>query len=124
MIGTALAAGAVFAGGAAYYSRLAEADADMPSPGESNLIRPHSPMVGPPEARVTIVEFFDPSCEACRAFYPIVKQIMGEYPKDTRLVLRYAALHAGSDEAVRILEAARLQDKVPGGPGGALVPAA
>ncbi len=73
------------------------------------LVRPHSPVLGPHDARVTIVEFFDPSCEACRAFYPIVKQVLAEYPRDVRLVIRYAPLHVGSEEAVRLLEAARAQ---------------
>ena len=76
-----------------------------------NLVRPHAPVIGPPDAPVTIVEFFDPSCETCRAFYPYVKKILADYPKDVRLVLRYAPFHEGSDEAVRILEAARLQGK-------------
>jgi protein-disulfide isomerase len=79
--------------------------------GGTTLIRPHSPVMGPAEARVTIVEFFDPACESCRAFYPVVKQIMAEHGKDVRLVLRYAPLHDGSEEAVRILETARLQGK-------------
>lgn len=73
-------------------------------------VREHSPVVGPRDAPVTIVEFFDPSCEACRAFYPIVKRIMAQYPNDVRLVLRYTPLHEGSDEAVRILETARMQN--------------
>lgn len=59
---------------------------------------------------MTIVEFFDPACEACRAFHPIVKSILDEHPGQVRVVLRYAAFHHGSDEAVKILEAARLQD--------------
>jgi protein-disulfide isomerase len=67
--------------------------------------------VGPQAAPVTIVEFFDPACEACRAMYPYVKQILAEYPTQVRLVVRYAPLHQGSDEAVRILEAARAQGK-------------
>ena len=33
------------------------------------------------------------------------------FPKEVRLVLRYAALHQGSDLAIQILEAARLQGK-------------
>lgn len=67
-------------------------------------------MIGPADAPVTITEFFDPSCEACRAFYPIVKQIMERNPDQVKLVLRYAAFHEGSDEAVKMLEASRLQD--------------
>lgn len=84
--------------------------APTPSPQWNVYVRRHSPVIGPPNAPVTIVEFFDPSCEACRAFYPIVKQIMAQYPNDVRLVLRYTPLHQGSDEAVRILETARRQN--------------
>jgi protein-disulfide isomerase len=79
--------------------------------GGTTLIRPNSPVMGPAQARVTIVEFFDPACESCRAFYPVVKQIMAEHGNSVRLVLRYAPLHDGSEEAVRILETARLQGK-------------
>jgi protein-disulfide isomerase len=70
----------------------------------------HSPVMGPVSAPVTIVEFFDPSCEACRAFYPLVKQMMTQTGNDVRLVLRYTVFHEGSDDAVRILEAARKQN--------------
>jgi protein-disulfide isomerase len=75
------------------------------------LVRPHSPVFGNPAAKVTIVEFFDPSCETCRAFYPIVKRIVNASFGQVRLVVRYAPLHRGSDTAVKILEAARLQGK-------------
>jgi protein-disulfide isomerase len=76
-----------------------------------NYVRPHSPIIGKAGARVTVVEFFDPACEACRAFHPILGQILGRHPEDVRVVLRYAPFHQGSDEAVRILETARLQDR-------------
>lgn len=76
----------------------------------TGLERFHSPVIGDMNAPVTIVEFLDPSCEACRAFYPIVKQIMDRYPGRIRLVIRYTPFHQGSDEAVRILEAARKQN--------------
>ena len=75
------------------------------------LIRKHSPVYGNPDAKVTIVEFFDPSCETCRAFYPIVKGIVNASFGQVRLVVRYAPLHKGSDTAVKILEAARQQGK-------------
>lgn len=108
VIGTVAIAAAAFAAVAAYYPRILGEPALQE---ESNLVRAHSPVIGPSDAPVTIVEFLDPSCEACRAFYPIVEQIMGAFPNETRLVIRYAPLHEGSDEAVRILEAARLQDR-------------
>lgn len=81
-----------------------------PVENQQALVRFHSPTFGPADAPVTIVEFFDPSCEACRAFYPIVKQIMAEYPGQVRLVLRYTLFHQGSEEVARLLEAARLQN--------------
>ncbi len=75
------------------------------------LVRAHAPIFGNPAAKVTIVEFFDPSCETCRAFYPVVKGIVNASFGQVRLVVRYAPLHKGSDKAVKILEAARLQGK-------------
>jgi protein-disulfide isomerase len=74
------------------------------------LVRQHSPVYGNPAAKVTIVEFFDPACEACRAFYPFVKTLVNASFGQVNLVLRYAAFHKGSDEAVKILEAARMQN--------------
>ncbi len=75
------------------------------------LVRMHSPVLGPQSAPVTIVEFFDPACETCRAFYPIVKNLMAKYPSDVRLVIRYAPFHQGSDQVVKLLEAAKRQGK-------------
>ncbi len=92
------------------YTRSASVQSRAPMAAESNsLVRPHSPVFGRADAPVTIVEFFDPACETCRAFYPIVKKILADYPNEVRLVLRYAPFHKDSDEAVRILESARQQ---------------
>jgi protein-disulfide isomerase len=77
----------------------------------SRLIREHSPMAGKEDARVTIVEFFDPACGTCRAFHPIVKGILRDNPGRVNLVVRYLPLHPGSVDVVKILEAARLQGK-------------
>lgn len=111
VLGTTATAVAAFLGAAAFYhkpkKRVAAAAPDV----GSALVRPHAPVSGPSDAPVTIVEFMDPSCEACRAFYPWVKRILSDYPNDVKLVIRYAPLHNGSDEAVRILEAARLQNR-------------
>lgn len=77
----------------------------------SNLVREYSPMAGNADARVTIVEFFDPACGTCRAFHPIVKNILRDNPGKVNLVVRYLPLHPGSADVVKILEAARLQGK-------------
>lgn len=119
MIGASALGAAAFAGGALYVNRQRAAEtaaaaaeaATAPPTEETLLIRPHSPILGPTEAPVTLVEFFDPSCEACRAFHPVIEALRKEFPTQLRVVLRYTPFHKGSDEAVRILEAARMQNK-------------
>lgn len=108
---SAVACLALVGGGFVYLKRADKPlDAKPRAPAE-RLVRMHSPVFGPVDAPVTIAEFFDPSCEACRAFYPYVKQILAEFPREVRLVLRYAPFHEGSDQAVMLLEAARSQGK-------------
>ena len=115
VISAAAAAAAIFGASAFYYDRSGRDVQEGAGPDSSDVyVRPHSPVIGQADAAVTIVEFFDPSCEACRAFYPIVKNILAQYPEDVRLVLRYAAFHEGSDQAVGILEAARKQENADG----------
>lgn len=75
----------------------------------SILVRSHSPVIGRHDAPVTLVEFFDPSCGYCRKYHPIVTEILEKNPKDVRVVIRYALLHDSSEEAARLLEAARRQ---------------
>ena len=74
-------------------------------------MRPHSPVLGAAKARVTVVEVLDPACEACRAFAPVVEQLLFLYPEDVRVVVRFADFHPPSDEAIRLLVAARRQGK-------------
>lgn len=76
-----------------------------------NMRRDYSPIMGPLDAKVTIVEFFDPACGTCSAFYPFVKKLMNDNPGKVNLVLRYLPLHQNSDVIVSIFEAARLQNR-------------
>lgn len=103
---------AVF-GGAAWFASQSASNvetASLPPEQAEALIRSHSPILGREDAPVTIVEFFDPACEACRAFHPVVKDIMAEHGDAVRVVIRYTPFHGeGSEIAVRILEAARMQ---------------
>jgi protein-disulfide isomerase len=75
------------------------------------LERPGAPIKGSAEAQVTIVEFFDPACGTCADFYPLVKKLVDQYPGKVKVMMRYAPLHTGSDEVVKMLEAAHKQDK-------------
>ena len=94
-----------------FQRRVQNAQAEKVTQQTDRLVRFHSPIFGPTNAPVTIVEFFDPACETCRAFYPMVKNLVKQYPNDVRLVLRYAPFHQGSDQVVKLLEAAKRQDK-------------
>ncbi len=111
VLGIAAAAVGIFSLGAWVVQQNQPEPLAAPEVSEGTpLVRPYAPIMGEESAPVTIVEFFDPACEACRAFHPIVKSILDEHAGQVRVVLRYAAFHDGSDEAVKILEAARLQN--------------
>ncbi|MAZ83762.1 thioredoxin domain-containing protein [Martelella mediterranea] len=113
-----LGLGAATFGGAAWYVTRpapfakieAQTEPPMPAKQPEALMRSYSPSFGPEDAPVTIVEFFDPACEACRSFDPIVKDIMAEHGDAVRVIIRYTAFHGeASVEAIRVLEAARMQ---------------
>lgn len=102
----------VFFAGTLFYSTQKNDQATQQADANrAVLVRMHSPTLGKAEAPVVIVEFFDPACETCRAFYPLVKQMMAAEPDRIRLVLRYTPFHNGSDQVVAVLEAARKQGK-------------
>ncbi len=84
----------------------------IPPPIPEALVRAHSPIMGPADAPVTIVEFIDPACETCATFYPMVKEMLAANPGRVRVVLRWAPFHNGSQDIVAMLEAARRQDKL------------
>ncbi|WP_171095222.1 DsbA family protein [Usitatibacter rugosus] len=87
----------------------------MPTQENANRLRAlaseHSPQIGPADAKVHIVEFLDPACEACAAFYPGLKKLMAAHPGRVRLSVRHVPFHRGAEPVARMLEAARAQDK-------------
>jgi len=102
----------VFVAGTLVYTAKQENPAGaMSEAAMTALGRLHAPMLGPMEAPVVIVEFLDPACGTCAAFYPRLKQIMAANPGKIRLKVRYAPFHTGSDKVVAALEASRKQDK-------------
>jgi protein-disulfide isomerase len=72
-----------------------------------------SPVEGPANAPVTIVEFADFQCPACQATYPILEQLMQAYAGKIRLVYKLVALpmHARAEPAARAAIAAMWQNK-------------
>lgn len=110
MVGSAVALVLAFVVAAFGYGWLEERRLiELAAKPDSVFNRPHSPSYGSAEAKVRIVEFLDPACETCRAFYPLVKGIIDANPGRVQLVVRYTPFHAGADTAVAVMEAARLQ---------------
>ena len=69
---------------------------------------------GSEDAAIEIVEFSDFQCPACRAYYPIVKRLVDEYPNDIRVVYKHFPLrriHPNAELAARAAEAAGMQGK-------------
>ena len=102
---------AFIAGAFFYKNQRAEQVAQTVAQNRAALDRFYSPTFGNADAPVHIVEFLDPACETCRDFYPFVKDLMAANPGKIRLSIRYAPFHSGSDQVVKMLEAARKQGK-------------
>ena len=94
----------------AYRSQLDKTTSETQSNGQ-RLVREDSATLGPKEAPVTVVEFLDPECESCKAFYPIMKDVLKKYEGKVHFVVRYMAFHRSSMVAVAATEAAGLQGK-------------
>ncbi|WP_017219952.1 DsbA family protein [Moritella dasanensis] len=87
----------------------------MPSTTDKNidqlLYSQNAPIFGSKHAKVTIVEFFDPACESCRAFYPLVKSQIKQYKGKVNLIARPVAFHKNVGPVVAALEATKMQNK-------------
>lgn len=77
----------------------------------SLFVRGHSPQLGNEDAKVFVIEFLDPECESCRAFYPQVKALLEEFGGKVKFIVRYAAFHKNSTIAIKALEASKKQGK-------------
>lgn len=97
--------------GARYYRDAVQGERKGNANADGPLVRPDSPVLGPADAPVTLVEFLDPECESCGAFHPTVKRILKEYDGKVRLVVRYMPLHPNSVLAATVTEAAGEQGK-------------
>jgi len=68
----------------------------------------------PKNGKVTLVEFSDFQCPACKFFHPIVKQMLSEYGDKIEFTYKYfplKSIHKNADLAARAGEAAKLQNK-------------
>ena len=96
-------------GGFVYKTKNDERSAQTAAQSQRALLRSNSPTFGNADAPVHIVEFLDPACGTCSDFYPFVKGLMAAHPGKIRVTVRYAPFHPGSDQVVKVLEAAHRQ---------------
>ncbi len=88
----------------------AQAPASSVIPMVSNVNTAHSFSYGPADAKVTVVEFFDPECESCAKVAPYIKNEMKYFEGRVRWIFRYMPYHFNSRTAIKVLEAARKQN--------------
>lgn len=73
---------------------------------------PH--IYGPEDAQITVVEFSDFQCPACRATAPFIKDIADQYPEDVRVIYRHfplSSIHPYAQFAAEASEVAATQGK-------------
>lgn len=99
-----------FIGGYFYKKNISDSAQGISKEKAELLQRDYSIVIGPSDAKVTLVEFFDPACGTCAQFHFYVKDIMKKHKDDVKLVLRYATFHPNSNYAVKMLEGAREQN--------------
>jgi len=125
---TAILVGADFT----YFNALAPAD-DRPSstyqessggaactldtsrdPVENNgnaLVGFQDVIVGPSDASVTVIEYFDPNCPHCKDFHAIMEKVVAEYKDRVRFVYKPFALRGSSLPEIQALYVANKQGK-------------
>jgi protein-disulfide isomerase len=64
-----------------------------PSPTYGIPVEPHDPVIGPPDAKVTIVEAYEFLCPYCNMVAPTMEKILETYPKEVRIVPKYMLIH-------------------------------
>jgi protein-disulfide isomerase len=118
-------AGLIIAG-AVFYKKEPKAGNNIPQPPLENKQAPNQPLnlkidnldhvLGSPDAELTIFEYSDTECPACKSFYKATKQIMNEYGKEgkVRWVYRHFPLDSRHDKARKEAEATECANELGG----------
>jgi protein-disulfide isomerase len=72
-----------------------------------------SPVRGPADAKVTVVEFVDFDCPSCAQQEPVLAQLLAAYPAQVKLVIKNLPLsvHPGAKQKALVAECLGLQGK-------------
>lgn len=106
--------------GALIAMALASKNTGLPSPtavAQSSydfVFTPEDHIKGAQNAKVTIVEFSDFQCPACKSYFPIIEEVLKAYPNDVRLVYKHFPLrtiHFRAEDGAFASEAASNQGK-------------
>ncbi len=102
---------AIFFGAAYMYQSNESKEYEKLSQEQAQLFqKPNSYVDGKEDAKVQIVEFFDPACETCAQFHFLLKKFIKDKGNgEIKMVYRYAPYHQASNYAVMMLEGAREQ---------------
>lgn len=93
---------------------------DFPSPNANTkdavefIITNNDHVKGATNAKVTIVEFSDFQCPACKSYAPVLNELVKIFPNDVRLVYKHfplRSIHLRAQGAAEAAEAASLQGK-------------
>jgi protein-disulfide isomerase len=112
---TAFAVIALIIGAGVYLSvrdRDTSASAQAQVEDVGQLVRDNSRRLNTaPGSVVNFVEFLDFECEACRAAFPLVEKLRGEYEDRVNFVVRYFPIqsHFNAERAARAVESAAQQ---------------
>ncbi|MFE1167075.1 DsbA family protein [Nocardiopsis sp. NPDC058789] len=104
---------ATTAQGAARPTAPGDGPEEQPTAPADVLVRENSRYLDQVEdAQVTVVEFLDFECEACRAQYPVMERLREDYDGRINMVIRYFPLpgHLNSGPSAAAVEAAARQD--------------
>ncbi len=106
---------AIIVAGYLLINKTGSTSTQVPSDAQKELIDIVSDdhIKGNKDSSVTLIEYLDFECEACGAYYPLVKQLSEEFKTEVRFVSRYFPLpgHKNGMQAALSVEAASKQGK-------------
>lgn len=93
---------------------LGRGGANIDPPFELGVLHPLDNVKGAATSPVVFMEYSDFQCPACRAYYPLMRELMQEYGERVTFVYRHfplTGIHANAEFAARAAQAAGKQGK-------------